>query len=108
MRSIKKLKRPQQVNLYSRALCGWCLDAKAWLESARVPVRAVNLYSLGAHTRRSRLLYQKAFGSRVKVGAFAHPDNSYDPKRWWASSEGFRKVLDEGIAYLYARALFHP
>jgi hypothetical protein len=84
------------------------LGVKAWLESSNAAVRAVNLYSLGPHSRRSRLLYQKAFGSRVKVGVFAHPDNRYDSKRWWASNDGFQEVPGEGIAYLYARILFHP
>jgi hypothetical protein len=89
-------------------LGGAARAVRAWLESSHPAVRAVNLYSMGPHSRRSRLLYQKAFGSRVKVGLIAHPDNSYDPKRWWASSNGFHAVLSEGIAYLYARILFYP
>lgn len=28
----KTLKEPGQINLYSRPLCGWCQEAKAWLE----------------------------------------------------------------------------
>jgi hypothetical protein len=84
------------------------LGVKAWLESSNAAVRSVNLYSLGPHSRRSRLLYQKAFGASVKVGVFSHPDDEFDPKRWWANRAGFEKVLGEGIAYLYARILFHP
>ena len=71
-------------------------------------VAAVNVYSLGAHARRTRLLYQKALGRKVKVGIIACPDPRYDGKRWWASTQGFREVMDEAIAYLYARLLFHP
>jgi len=26
------LKQPQQITLYSRPLCGWCQEAKAWLD----------------------------------------------------------------------------
>jgi glutaredoxin len=26
------LKQPVQITLFSRPLCGWCQDAKAWLE----------------------------------------------------------------------------
>jgi hypothetical protein len=84
------------------------LGVKAWLESSNSPVRAVNLYSLGPHSRRSWLLYQKAFGKGVRVGVFSHPDDEYDPKRWWATRDGFRSVAGEAIAYLYARILFHP
>ncbi|MEY4385094.1 MAG: hypothetical protein RLY20_377 [Verrucomicrobiota bacterium] len=33
--SIKILKQPKQIILYSRPICGWCQDAKAWLEERR-------------------------------------------------------------------------
>jgi glutaredoxin len=29
---MKVLKQPQSINLYSKALCGWCIDAKHWLD----------------------------------------------------------------------------
>lgn len=29
---MKTLKQPQQIVLYSRPLCGWCEEAKAWLD----------------------------------------------------------------------------
>jgi glutaredoxin 3 len=29
---MKVLKQPQQILLYSRAMCGWCIDAKRWLD----------------------------------------------------------------------------
>ncbi len=79
-----------------------------WLKARRHPLMAVNIYSLGPHARRTRLLYQKALGRDVKVGIFAGPDDSYDPKHWWSSSYGFRKIVGETFAYAYARVLFHP
>lgn len=84
------------------------LPLRQWLETRTPVLKAVNVYTLGAHARRTRLLFEKALGKTVKVGVFAHPDKYYDAKRWWLSSYGFRKVIDEGIAYLYARLLFHP
>ena len=33
-------------------------------------------------------------------------DRDYDPRHWWKSSQGVRSVLDEMIAYGYARFLF--
>jgi hypothetical protein len=82
------------------------MAVKEWLASRGDEVRAVNVYSLAAHARRTRLLFQKALGSKVKVGIFAHPDNAYDAKRWWATSEGVRDVEAETTAYLYARCVF--
>ncbi|MBI5686765.1 MAG: glutaredoxin family protein [Verrucomicrobia bacterium] len=29
---MKILKQPQQITLYSRPMCGWCQEAKAWLD----------------------------------------------------------------------------
>jgi hypothetical protein len=42
------------------------------------------------------------------VGVFAAKDLDYDPQRWWMSSNGFRMVMDEAIAYVYALLLFDP
>lgn len=84
------------------------LAVRAWLEQSHPSLRAVNVYSLGPHARRTWLLYQKALGDKVRVGIIAHPDDDFDPKRWWKSSDGFSEVVGEGIAYLYARLLFHP
>lgn len=30
---MKVLKQPQSIILYSRAMCGWCIDAKDWLDA---------------------------------------------------------------------------
>ena len=66
----------------------------------------VNLFSMGAHSRRSRLLFQKAFGDQARIGIVVADNPDYDPRRWWTTSAGFRNVTDEVIAYLYARFLF--
>lgn len=29
---MKVLKQPKQITLYSRPMCGWCQEAKAWLD----------------------------------------------------------------------------
>ena len=67
---------------------------------------AINLVSTGAHARRSRLMFEKAFGSGTRVGVMDIEDRDYDPRHWWKSSQGVRSVLDEMIAYGYARFLF--
>ncbi len=80
---------------------------RRWLDQdSRRPIRAVNLCSMGPHSRRSRLLFQKALGSQVKVGVIACPDNTYDQARWWATSNGVTSMVSEAIAYLYARLVF--
>ena len=83
------------------------LPIKEWLRGADTTVKAVNVYSLSAHARRSRLLFQKALGDKVKVGVISHPDGQVDLESWWPSMDGFTEVVSEGLAYLYARFLFH-
>ena len=69
-------------------------------------VEKINLISLGVHSRRSRLLFEKAFGSGTRVGVIALEDQTYDPVDWWRYSQGVRSTTDELLAYGYARLLF--
>ena len=78
---------------------------KEWLDSTKINPQAVNVYTLDVHSRRTWLLYKKAFEPDIAVGIISHPPLDYDPNTWWASSEGFRKVCSEGIAYIYAKFL---
>ena len=41
----------------------------------------------------------------IPVGIISHPPLDYDPQAWWTTSEGFRKVFSESLAYLYAKFL---
>ena len=73
-------------------------DVKRWIDTSKLSIHSINLVSQGAHSRRSWLLYQRAFGEKIKVGIICSPDKSYDAKKWWMSSKGFRAVTDEIIA----------
>lgn len=66
----------------------------------------INLVVIGAHARRSQLLFQKAFDEESRVGIIAIENRDYDPRHWWKSSEGSRTVIDELIAYFYALVVF--
>jgi uncharacterized SAM-binding protein YcdF (DUF218 family) len=81
---------------------------KKWVDEHGVQVTRINLLTVGPHARRSRLLFQKAFGKEMPIGVLAITEPEYNGRRWWRSSLGFRAVTDEAIAYLYARFLFHP
>jgi hypothetical protein len=79
---------------------------RKWLGEQGPLPEALTVVSLGPHARRTRLLFQKALGPKVKVGIRAIGVREYDPQRWWASSNGVRNVVDEAVAYAYARFLF--
>lgn len=84
------------------------LALRNWLREHGQDVRAFNVLTEDAHSRRTRLLFQKAFGDGVSIGVISVPSPDYDSRRWWRYSEGVREILSESIAYLYARFLFYP
>jgi uncharacterized SAM-binding protein YcdF (DUF218 family) len=79
-----------------------------WFREHNRPVHSINVLTADAHARRTRLLYQKAFGKNVAVGVIAVSNPDYDPKDWWRYSDGVREVIGESIAYIYARFFFYP
>ncbi len=79
---------------------------RAWLQRRGPTPAALNVLTTDAHARRTRLLFEAAFGPATKIGIIAIPHEHFDGSRWWRSSTGFRTTIDESIAYLYARFLF--
>ena len=79
-----------------------------WLLEHKASVKSFNVLTEDCHARRTRLLFQEAFGSSVDIGIISVPDPDYDARHWWRYSEGVRTVIDESIAYLYAKFLFWP
>jgi len=78
------------------------LEVRKWLLQ-NPDVDRANLITEGPHARRSFLIFRKVLPSTCELGVCAVPPGDYDPQHWWASSEGFRTVVSEGIAYTYAR-----
>jgi uncharacterized SAM-binding protein YcdF (DUF218 family) len=84
------------------------LALRDWLAEHQVETTAINLVTEDVHARRSRLLFQKALGKRVRVGIIAVANPDYDAKHWWRYSEGVKEIISEGAAYIYARFFFYP
>ena len=84
----------------------FALSVKAWLQEHGFRAAPVVVVTIGPHARRSRLLFEKALGDESEVGVISIEDRKFDPNHWWRSSAGFRRVIDELIAYLYARIVF--
>jgi len=79
-----------------------------WLRAHDVLVGSVNVVTEGTHARRTRLLFQEALGAGVKVGVIAVPDPDYDARHWWRYSQGVKDIVNEAVAYLYAKFFFWP
>jgi hypothetical protein len=69
---------------------------------------AINVLSESTHARRSRLLYQKAFGSAVLVGIIAIPRHGVSADNWWETPAGRTFTLSQIAKYLYVRLFFWP
>jgi len=82
------------------------IGLRDWLHKNGAIEAKVHLLSEGPHARRSRLLFEKALGDDVAMGITAVPIPDYDARHWWRSSAGVRAVIDEGVAYVYARFFF--
>ena len=79
-----------------------------WLRDHNTSLNSMNVLTQDAHARRTRLLYEKAFGKNVTIGIISVPDPDYDAIHWWRYSDGVREVIGESIAYIYARFFFYP
>jgi DUF218 domain len=74
-----------------------------WLSASPTKVNSINLYSFGTHARRSWIIFKQVLNPGIQVGIIAAEPQNYNPHEWWKSSEGFRIVTGEIIAYIYAR-----
>jgi len=84
------------------------LSLRRWAADHNLVLNSLHLMSEGPHTRRSRLVFEKALGPKTCVGVTAISVRDYDAEHWWRSSAGVRGVVGEFLAYLYARFLFYP
>ena len=67
--------------------------------------KAINVVTRGSHARRSRLVFEKVFGSETRVGVISWSPESTKSRAWWKSSERSRDFLDETVAYFFERLL---
>ncbi len=84
------------------------LMVRAWAQRTGVELRKLDVVSRGPHARRSRLLYEKAFGPQVRIGVFAVPPPDYDPERWWRTSTGARDVAEQAAGLFWVKFFFDP
>jgi hypothetical protein len=78
------------------------LAVKHWLVGSKINVVGINVFTLGAHARKSLALFKRAFSERVPIGVIAGTEDGYDTERWWLSTRGIYTVLRKTVGYLYA------
>lgn len=73
-----------------------------------IKLDAIDLFSSGAHSRRSRLMFQLALGPKVPVGILAARPVDYNPDVWWKSSSGAESIIFQSIGLLWVKLFFWP
>ena len=95
--------RTEQDRTYQSALA-----VREWARRTGAGLTAIDVMSDSTHARRSRLLYQMAFGEQTKVGVLATRAYEYDASAWWRSSAGAKRVIEEAVGFAWVACCFHP
>ncbi len=85
-----------------RTLAG-ATAVKRWLGSSRISVCCVDVFTVGAHARKSWILSRYALGDGYRVGIIAGSPDSYDPRFWLASRRGIWVVVRNLAGYIYSK-----
>ncbi|MCD6178447.1 MAG: YdcF family protein [Bacteroidales bacterium] len=76
------------------------LALKKFIDINYPNIKNFNLVSLGAHSKRTWFLFQKALPDK-EIGIIALRDQRFDPEKWWETSKGSRTIITEAIGYFY-------
>ena len=95
-------------NIYRDRTYATAVALKMRFEEWNLPQdQSFDLYSMGAHARRSWNMFRKAFPD-THIGLLVATDLSFEPETWYKSSRGFRTVFSEWISYWYTTFAFFP
>lgn len=61
----------------------------------------MNIFTLSVHSRRSRLVFSKAFPSETSVGVVSWIPSTYKLAPWWKSSDRASDLLKETVGYFF-------
>jgi hypothetical protein len=104
-RTIDAVSAPYTAQDRTFASAVWVRD---WAAQHAVPLDAVDVYSLGPHARRTRLVYRMAFGPDSRVGIVAGAPREFEVARWWTTSESGKATLNEAGSLLWTVCCFWP
>jgi uncharacterized SAM-binding protein YcdF (DUF218 family) len=81
---------------YESAVAVWLA-----IQAKGIQAKALNVFTMGPHARRSRLVFAKAYEPGTQVGVVSWAPPSYETEPWWRSSERAKELLTETAGYLY-------
>jgi hypothetical protein len=77
--------------------------ARQRLEELGLFGKSANLYTIGAHARRSYLMFRMVFGKNYPIGVIAVEPLGYNLNHWYCYSAGVKHVIMEMISWVYAQ-----
>ena len=81
---------------------------REWFYQRGMQPQRLDVFSSQVHTRRSRDLYQLAFGESVQVGVIPARQSDFDARHWWRSSGTGKYVAVEFFGWLMVACCFDP
>jgi len=81
---------------------------REWFAQQGILPSRLDVFSSEVHTRRSRDLYQLAFGDQVAVGVIPSRADDFDAAHWWQTSAAGKYVALEFAGWLLVKCCFHP
>jgi hypothetical protein len=91
---IAPIREVEQRRTFRSAVAAWQM-----LQKRGIRPEAINVLTLGAHARRSRLVYAKVYAPTVRVGVIAWIPSDYESEPWWRSSGRTKCFLKEIVGY---------
>lgn len=77
------------------------LLVKETLDNLGIEPTSVNVFTAGAHSRRSWLVFQKACGPETQVGIIGWEPPCYKTTPWWKSSERSIDLLVQSVGFFF-------
>ena len=75
------------------------------LQARGIHPKALNIFTLGPHARRSRLVFAKVQGPETEVGVVGWTQSGYQTLPWWRSSDRAKELLTETAGYIFEALL---
>jgi len=80
------------------------ITVRQTLEERGLHLANANVFTLGVHARRSRLIFAKALPG-TEVGVVSWTPSAYSPGPWWRSSERAEDLIKETAGWLFEALL---
>lgn len=81
------------------------LAVQRTLQARGLQPTAINVFTLGVHARRSRLVFAKIFQPATRVGVVSWTPSGYLAGSWWRSSERAEDFIKETVGYFFEALL---